>query len=65
MHANEHPTGGPGHHSFDPKSGYKQEEYQHQEYPKHVNGVLVKNAAEEKAVLAKAAAAEQSEPKAE
>jgi hypothetical protein len=70
MHANEHPTGGPGHHEFvapaaakDPlaKAGYQQKEYSRQEYPKVVGknaegqDVVVKSAEEEKAFLAKKA----------
>lgn len=41
----------PNQHEYDREKGYVEKPYEHQEYPKHVNGVTV-NSAEEEAALA-------------
>lgn len=67
----ENPKVVEGHHEFvhpatvksGEPSGYVEKEYEHQEYPKYVDGNLVKDAEAEKALLAakQAAADEQGE----
>ena len=70
-HENPHPTGSKGHHEYVSPSaakdasqtgGYREKEYEHQEYPKHVLGKVAKDAKEEKEIRDAAAKAAKSAP---